>query len=535
MNPYEADPNSLPADDPYLARSVHYGRYAPRQDDFRPRDDRWCQSDPESISYWEDIVKKFCVPENSLNSVPETREAFAVGSVIIRVDRDNDNEDVVSSDIYAHLNANESLAARKAEDALRTSEVAVPVIYFCGNVGGKNVVVESRIPGVSLEVAWRYLTAEQIERLKMQCRHILLRLAATDASESGPSYVCRELNANPPSVAQTREREILLGPSGEKEQFCFTHNDMTRSNIIVRDDQVVGLLGWRQSGFFGFERTAMVHRQFRIPEPAFISGSQEEKSCSWDDLYDDLHKERESQDVLDPRVKAEPSSISLDKLPFDSRTESPRPSINQLDGTDTPEDHPTTKKITGLKQDEKSRGSSSERSSPVTSTEPTTTKKKAASASATKKKGTTSKKTAVNKRKRADNDGDSADGRRSNTPVSSQHSKTPAARKQSTTDSPAPEGKKKESSKVAAAEEDNVEEDDVSDPNETFCICRKPDNHTWMIACDGGCEDWFHGKCVNIDSRDADLIDRYICKHTQFPFISFVFTNLQTYIFAVQD
>jgi hypothetical protein len=33
-----------------------------------------------------------------------------------------------------------------------------------------------------------------------------------------------------------------------------------------------------------------------------------------------------------------------------------------------------------------------------------------------------------------------------------------------------------------------------------------------MIGCDGECEDWFHGKCVNIDPRDASLIDKYICE-----------------------
>jgi len=58
-------------------------------------------------------------------------------------------------------------------------------------------------------------------------------------------------------------------------------------------------------------------------------------------------------------------------------------------------------------------------------------------------------------------------------------------------------------------------DEDDDDGNEIFCICRRPDNHTWMIGCDGGCEDWFHGKCVNIDPRDAELIDKYIC---QFPF-----------------
>jgi COMPASS component SPP1 len=50
-----------------------------------------------------------------------------------------------------------------------------------------------------------------------------------------------------------------------------------------------------------------------------------------------------------------------------------------------------------------------------------------------------------------------------------------------------------------------------NDDGEIFCICRKGDNHTWMIACDGGCDEWFHGNCVQIKERDGDLIDKYIC------------------------
>jgi COMPASS component SPP1 len=57
-----------------------------------------------------------------------------------------------------------------------------------------------------------------------------------------------------------------------------------------------------------------------------------------------------------------------------------------------------------------------------------------------------------------------------------------------------------------------VEDDAASDAsNEEYCICRKGDNHTWMIACDGGCEDWFHGKCVDMREEDGNLIDKYIC------------------------
>lgn len=32
-----------------------------------------------------------------------------------------------------------------------------------------------------------------------------------------------------------------------------------------------------------------------------------------------------------------------------------------------------------------------------------------------------------------------------------------------------------------------------------------------MIACDGGCDNWFHGDCVNITEEDGGLVDKYIC------------------------
>lgn len=35
------------------------------------------------------------------------------------------------------------------------------------------------------------------------------------------------------------------------------------------------------------------------------------------------------------------------------------------------------------------------------------------------------------------------------------------------------------------------------DPDRLWCICKQPHNNRFMICCDT-CEDWFHGKCVNI-------------------------------------
>lgn len=59
-------------------------------------------------------------------------------------------------------------------------------------------------------------------------------------------------------------------------------------------------------------------------------------------------------------------------------------------------------------------------------------------------------------------------------------------------------------------EDEDDDDDDGSDGGSVYCICRKPDDHRWMIACDG-CEDWFHGECVQMKSSDGELIFQYFC------------------------
>jgi COMPASS component SPP1 len=52
---------------------------------------------------------------------------------------------------------------------------------------------------------------------------------------------------------------------------------------------------------------------------------------------------------------------------------------------------------------------------------------------------------------------------------------------------------------------------DAGSSDDVYCLCRKPDTGTFMIGCDGTCDDWFHGKCVGIEERDKNLIDKYVC------------------------
>ena len=63
----------------------------------------------------------------------------------------------------------------------------------------------------------------------------------------------------------------------------------------------------------------------------------------------------------------------------------------------------------------------------------------------------------------------------------------------------------------AYEDDDDMDSGDAGSSDDVYCICRKPDTGTFMIGCDGTCDDWFHGKCVGIEERDKNLIDKYVC------------------------
>jgi COMPASS component SPP1 len=144
--------------------------------------------------------------------------------------------------------------------------------------------------------------------------------------------------------------------------------------------------------------------------------------------------------------------------------------------------------------------------SPVDSKAPMLpSKKRPAPASATVKKKGMAKTMKPSKKRKLDPEDPTA---RSVTPTS-RSSKPKNGKKGSQAgtpgleSSPAPDN----SSQVHASDDDG----DSSEDHNLYCICKKPDNHKWMIGCDGGCDDWFHGDCVNMKQADEELVDKFIC------------------------
>lgn len=60
---------------------------------------------------------------------------------------------------------------------------------------------------------------------------------------------------------------------------------------------------------------------------------------------------------------------------------------------------------------------------------------------------------------------------------------------------------------------------------EVYCTCRKPDHGgELMISCDG-CEEWFHFKCMRINQRHKELLNKFFCKFCQWKGVGMTLWN----------
>lgn len=167
MNPYVTDPSRIPFSDLYADVPL-YGRHTPKPDDFRVDRQHVASRSPDSIKYWASVVD-LC--NESLRIYPADdrgRDVFALGSVIVKSSHLHDIPEVD----YSYADANEVRAISIAKSVLK--DIGVPDIYFAGKVcilswltrpitltllqiRGRQVLIQERLAGVTLGVAWPYL------------------------------------------------------------------------------------------------------------------------------------------------------------------------------------------------------------------------------------------------------------------------------------------------------------------------------------------------------------------------------------------
>lgn len=202
--------------------------------------------------------------------------------------------------------------------------------------------------------------------------------------------------------------------------------------------------------------------------------------------------------TVQPQVLTDLSTIpTIESANFDTNVDA--------ESNLTTTDMATVKKLKrSVKRKSNSRASSMDRSSPARSASVASGSGKlniptSAPAKRPAKKGIAVHKPAAKKRKSmaapdSDDEGDA-------TPATSRGSKTPLSR-----------GGKHHGGSGSAANSPAHEQSASDDDEQVFCICRKPDDHNFMVGCDGGCEDWFHGRCVGVKPKEQDLMDSFICE-----------------------
>lgn len=339
MNPYEADPAKIPPSDRY-AEEPYYGRYLPRADDFQPDPAHINSSSGESLRYWEEKVLGSCDASNRVyENTGGGRDVFALGGVIVKSSHlrsDLSKGGRRSTRDYSYADKNEIRAVELAREAL--SGIKIPVIYFadkvcniyiyiyiykryprrhlggrkspCGHarltdigmrrqINGRDVLVQERVAGVGLNVAWQYISQPAKDSFKQQARDILQQMRKIQPPSPSQevttttgrrSYVFPDPDPVEHKGIQQLESDIIFSESNTDGDLSFMHNDFTQSNCIVDQGKIVGLVDWEMAGFFGWKTAGEVHVKIRGPKREnFAQLNLPEEQLSdilfWNDLY----------------------------------------------------------------------------------------------------------------------------------------------------------------------------------------------------------------------------------------------------------
>ncbi|KAI1758544.1 hypothetical protein GGR53DRAFT_516760 [Hypoxylon sp. FL1150] len=291
MNPYVSNPDDIPALDNY-ADVPFYGRYFPRPDDFQVDPQHINSHTAESMQYWASVID-LCNESVRIYPADEGgRDVFALGSVIVKSSHLHKNIDAqYNKTDYFYADMNEIEAIQIARSVL--DHVRVPEIYFAGKVHDCQVLVQERLPGVGLNVAWPYLSRYQRQSFKSQARQILRQLQTIKPSDGRRTryHVVQDPNILTNGRIQPLEADIIFSVTNTDPDMSFMHNDLTQSNCIVDKGKIVGLVDWEMAGFFGRKTAGEIHRRIRTPQREhFTNANLTEETLQeitwWNDLYD---------------------------------------------------------------------------------------------------------------------------------------------------------------------------------------------------------------------------------------------------------
>ncbi|KAG8354434.1 hypothetical protein FVEN_g7764 [Fusarium venenatum] len=291
MNPYEADPTKIPQHDRYADVPL-YGRYLPTSDDFQPDPKHANSGSDDSLEYWASVLELCNTSNRIYQGLEGARDVFALGSVIVKSSHlHTELQGKRASRDFSYADANEVKATDLARTVLK--DIKIPTIYFANKINGRDVLVQERIAGVGLNIAWQYISAEQKQNFKDEARDILRSLSKIEppTSSTTRSYIVEDPDPKTHRGIQELEYNLIFSEDNNDEDVSFMHNDLTQSNCIVDDDKIVGLVDWEMAGYFGWKTAGHVHVHIRTPRRQnFAALDLPEDVLNnilfWNDLYE---------------------------------------------------------------------------------------------------------------------------------------------------------------------------------------------------------------------------------------------------------
>ncbi|KAF3105328.1 hypothetical protein TWF569_001291 [Orbilia oligospora] len=140
----------------------------------------------------------------------DARDVFAFGSIIVK---SSHLKSTLPMRQYSLSDENELAATKVVRGAFNRMGIEVPEILFAGKVNGRDTLIQTRISGVTLNVAWPYLSAPQKVSFKSRARKVLgqFRNIYPNSSSSLPSYLVPDNDPVKHRNITEEEKSILFG------------------------------------------------------------------------------------------------------------------------------------------------------------------------------------------------------------------------------------------------------------------------------------------------------------------------------------
>ncbi|KIW14391.1 hypothetical protein PV08_07173 [Exophiala spinifera] len=150
--------------------------------------------------------------------------------------------------------------------------IPVPEVYSCTDCEGITIIDMEMVTGDTSESVWPQLSQDEKHSYARQLRGIVNQLRSLEGDyigslDQGPGVDARRgthqggpfpdeasfndfLLSNTISKTPRVYRKMLEGLLSTSHKTVFTHGDLSLTNVVIREGQIVGVLDWETAGWY---------------------------------------------------------------------------------------------------------------------------------------------------------------------------------------------------------------------------------------------------------------------------------------------